>query len=226
MTRDDLVRALWHGRDPFAGVPRQLYAVDPQGWRSEHRFLTEALDARRQDDGRPALVVEIGAWKGMSALFMAEHLERAGIAGTVVCVDTWLGAVDHWADPALHDELCVEGGYPALYRKFLANVLARGLGHRIVPLPLDSTNAAALFALRGLEAGVIHLDAGHEEASVRADLEAWWPRLAPGGWLVADDYDPSGGRFPGVQRAVDGFASSRDLGGPRHHYGKCVLVKP
>jgi hypothetical protein len=34
---------------------------------------------------------------------------------------------------------------------------------------------AELMRLRGVVADVIHLDAGHEEASVAADLRAWWP---------------------------------------------------
>ncbi len=176
MTRQDLIAALWHGRDPFADPPADLRPADLQGWRSIHPYLEEAVI-----EFRPRVVIEIGTWKGASALFLARTMAENEVAGTVIAVDTWLGAVDHWADEALFAELATEHGYPSLYRTFLANVVREGMTDHIVPLPLDSVNAAELLRLRGVTADVIHLDAGHEETSVAADLRAWWPVLRPGG---------------------------------------------
>lgn len=221
MTRDDLIAALWHGRDPFADPPADLRPLDLQGWRSIHPYLEEAVTERR-----PAVIVEIGTWKGASTLYLARTLAEHGVPGTVIAVDTWLGAVDHWADAGLFAELATEHGFPSLYRTFLANVLREGMADRVVPLPLDSVNAAELMRLRGVTADVIHLDAGHEEASVAADLRAWWPVLRPGGLFIADDYDRLGGRFPGVTRAVDAFCAEFGLDGPWSLRGKCRFVKP
>ena len=95
-----------------------------------------------------------------------------------------------------------------------------------MPLPLDSVNAAELMRLRGVTADVIHLDAGHEEASVAADLRAWWPVLRPGGLFIADDYDSLGGRFPGVMRAVDAFCAEAGVKGPWSQRGKAKFTKP
>ena len=221
MTRQDLIAALWHGRDPFADPPADLRSLDLQGWRSVHPYLEEAVT-----DLRPGVVVEIGTWKGASALYLARTMAQQGVAGTVIAVDTWLGAVDHWADAALFAELATEHGFPSLYRTFLANVVREGMADRVVPLPLDSVNAAELLRLRGVSADVIHLDAGHEEASVAADLRAWWPILRPGGLLIADDYDRLGGRFPGVTRAVDAFCAETGLPAPWSLRGKCKILKP
>jgi predicted O-methyltransferase YrrM len=221
MTRQDLIAALWHGRDPFADPPADLRPADLQGWRSIHPYLEEAVTAFR-----PRVVIEIGTWKGASALFLARTMAENDVTGTVIAVDTWLGAVDHWADEELFAELATEHGYPSLYRTFLANVVRAGMTDRLVPLPLDSVNAAELLRLRGITADVIHLDAGHEEASVAADLRAWWPLLRPGGLLIADDYDRLGGRFPGVQRAVDAFCIEAGVQGPWSLRGKCKFVKP
>ncbi|WP_342108661.1 class I SAM-dependent methyltransferase [Methylobacterium sp. SI9] len=221
MTRQDLIAALWHGRDPFADPPADLRPADLQGWRSIHPYLEEAVIAVR-----PRVVIEIGTWKGASALFLARTMAEHDVAGSVIAVDTWLGAVDHWADAALFAELATEHGYPSLYRTFLANVVREGMTDRIVPLPLDSVNAAELLRLRGIAADVIHLDAGHEEASVAADLRAWWPILRPGGLLIADDYDSTGGRFPGVTRAVDAFCAEAGVQGPWSLRGKCKFIKP
>ncbi|WP_298964213.1 class I SAM-dependent methyltransferase [uncultured Methylobacterium sp.] len=221
MTRQTILDALWHGRDPFADPPETLRPLDLQGWRSVHPYLDEAVR-----EWRPGVVVEIGTWKGASALHLARTMAAGGIPGTVIAVDTWLGAVDHWADPELFSELVPENGYPSLYRTFLANVLREGMADRIVPLPLDSVNAAELMRLRGVVADVIHLDAGHEEASVAADLRAWWPVLRPGGLFIADDYDRLGGKFPGVGRAVDAFCAEHGLQGPWSLRGKGKFVKP
>lgn len=73
-------------------------------------------------------------------------------------------------------------------------------------------NAAERLRLRDVTADVIHLDAGHEEASVAADLRAWWPIRRQGGLLIADDDDRRGGRFPGVTRAVDAFCTEAKRG--------------
>lgn len=221
MTRQDLIAALWHGRDPFADPPADLRPLDLQGWRSVHPYLADAVSAFR-----PRVVVEIGTWKGASALYLARTMAEHGVAGTVIAVDTWLGAVDHWADESLFAELATEHGFPSLYRTFLANVVREGMTDRVIPLPLDSVNAAELLRLRGVTADVIHLDAGHEEASVAADLRAWWPVLRPGGLFIADDYDRLGGRFPGVTRAVDAFCAETGVEGPWSERGKCKFVKP
>lgn len=221
MTRQDLISALWHGRDPFADPPADLRPLDLQGWRSVHPYLADAVSAFR-----PRVVVEIGTWKGASALYLARTMAEQGVAGTVIAVDTWLGAVDHWADESLFAELATEHGFPSLYRTFLANVVREGMTDRVIPLPLDSVNAAELLRLRGVTADVIHLDAGHEEASVAADLRAWWPVLRPGGLFIADDYDRLGGRFPGVTRAVDAFCAETGVEGPWSERGKCKFVKP
>ncbi|MGU3329368.1 class I SAM-dependent methyltransferase [Methylobacterium mesophilicum] len=221
MTRDDILAVLWYGRDPFANPPAELRPLDLQGWRSQHVFLDDAVR-----EWRPSVIVEVGAWKGASALYMAKAMVEYEIAGTVIAVDTWLGAVDHWADPSLFAELATDHGYPSLYRTFLANVLREGLADRVVPLPLDSVNAAELMRLRGVQADVIHLDAGHEQASVAADLAAWWQVLRPSGLFIVDDYDPTSGSFPGVQRAVDAFCAEHAIKGPWPLRGKCKFLKP
>ncbi len=220
VTRQDIVDALWHGQDPFAASPDTLRPADLQGWRSQHPFLEEVVA-----DWRPRVVVEIGVWKGASVITLARAMERHGVEGTIIAVDTWLGAVDHWADPGLLAELRSENGYPTLYRTFLGNVLHEGQAGRVVPLPLDSTNAAALMQMRGIAADVIHLDAGHEEASVAADLAAWWPVLRVGGMMIADDYDAEGGKFPGVMRAVNAFCAAHAIEGPWALRGKCKFIK-
>jgi len=78
-TRRRMVQALWQGRDPFVGFPATLYQVDPQGWNSGHRYLGEAIA-----ELKPALVVEIGVWKGGSTMTLASGLKGLGPDGVVI----------------------------------------------------------------------------------------------------------------------------------------------
>lgn len=65
-------------------------------------------------------------------------------------------------------------------------------------------------------ASFIYIDASHEYGHVRADIEAWWPKLKVGGMMAGDDY--YNGYVPiadytfGVKDAVDEF-----FGGERNH---------
>ena len=106
----------------------------------------------------------------------------------------------------------------------MGNVIRAGHAGRVVPLPMDSLNAARLLAHHGLRPDVIHVDAGHDLLSVSSDLSAWWPLLVPGGLLIGDDYRVDG-RWPGVRQAFDGFFAPMGL--PlEHRRGKCRVRKP
>lgn len=53
----------------------------------------------------------------------------------------------------------------------------------------------------------IYIDAGHDYKNCYSDLEAWWPKLRPGGLFSGDDYglgDPSGNLLP---LTIERFAS-------------------
>ncbi|HEX3537808.1 MAG TPA: class I SAM-dependent methyltransferase, partial [Stellaceae bacterium] len=95
-----------------------------------------------------------------------------------------------------------------LYWQFLSNVLHRGHASRIVPLAQSSENAAFLLRQAGVTAGLIHIDAAHDYAAVRRDIETYWELLQPGGYLVGDDYVPV---WPDVIRATDEWAAELGL---------------
>jgi hypothetical protein len=218
--RQHLIARLWAGKDPFDGFTATM-APDLQGWNSSHPYLIEAIDRFR-----PALVVEIGVWKGGSVLTLAERLRQMGCPGVVLAVDTWLGSSEHWIDPALTGLIPRQFGFPLMYFQFLSNVAHAGLTEQVLPLPQDSANAAEIVAALGLAPAVIHLDAAHDEAAVTADLDRWWPLLAPGGMLIADDYDATGRVWPSVGRAVEAFLDRTPHEGFAALPYKCRFTKP
>jgi hypothetical protein len=75
------------------------------------------------------------------------------------------------------------------------------------PVQSDSTEAAKVF---NNDLDLVFLDGGHWFGQVAADIEAWWPRVKPGGWLGGHDYKvPGFGN--GVAAAVDQWSESVGL---------------
>ena len=64
---------------------------DPQGWFRNTKVVDDVIAAIRPD-----CILEVGSWKGASALYMGEKLREINQDCAVVCVDTWLGSVEHW----------------------------------------------------------------------------------------------------------------------------------
>ncbi len=217
--RSTIIQKLHRGQDPFVGFPGERYALDIQGWGSEHPYLVEAMDAVQ-----PRVVVEIGVWKGGSTLTMARRLKELRLDAVVIAVDTWLGSWDHWENDEWFGHLRLEKGYPTLARAFMANVVKSGLQDYVVPLPLDSLNAAHVIRSFDIIPDVVHIDGGHDYEAVSADLRVWWDLLKPGGLLIGDDY--SDYSWPDVKRAFDDFFGARDLMPFEFEDNKCRIRKP
>ena len=88
----DRVRAMLHPVDPFEGF-------DPAG-------RTPADPATNRDVFLPVLArlkssvgVEVGAWKGASSVVFARAMREANPDACLVCVDTWLGSIEHFTNP-------------------------------------------------------------------------------------------------------------------------------
>jgi predicted O-methyltransferase YrrM len=67
----------------------------------------------------------------------------------------------------------------------------------------DTSETAVLYAQTlGRQPGlydVVFIDALHDYESVKQDIDLWWPRVRPGGYLCGHDYNH---KWPGVMRAV------------------------
>ncbi len=76
---------------------------------------------------------------------------------------------------------------------------------------LDSVRAAQEFGDATLD--FVYIDANHAYGPVLADMDAWWPKVKPGGVFGGDDYgnDTNWPNFIEVKRAVDRWMAQHKL---------------
>jgi predicted O-methyltransferase YrrM len=198
------IRDILYGASPYDGFDRSPYPIDMQGWGSDHPILTRAIEVVR-----PTRMVEVGSWKGRSAINMAKKIKQLGLDCELVCVDTWLGAPEHWLKlhPDLYESLKIAHGHPQLYYTFLSNVVANEVQDIITPFPQTSENAAKVFYGMGAKFDIVYVDAAHESGPVKRDLELYWNLLSEDGILIGDDYLI----WTGVTDAANAFAREKEL---------------
>lgn len=173
------------------------------GWDSENPWFEYCVKATE-----PSLIVEVGTWLGASAVHLATLCKKHGFNAKVICVDTWLGGSEHYANPEWCATLDFKCGYPQLYYGFLRHIIESGCFDRIVPLPLDTKSGAEVLALQHLKPNLIYIDAGHSFDACLADLRNYAPLLDDDGLILGDDF-----RGQEVARAVGTFVSGAGGGG-------------
>ena len=190
------LREAFLGVDPFVGYEPE-YPLDVS-WSNGIPIIGNEIFERVfvNQHQRPSLVIEVGSWKGASAIKMADYVAANG---TIVCVDTWLGSYEMYQFPDMYRK----NGYPQVYYQFLSNVIHSGKQNIIVPMPITSHVAALLLSSWGVKADAIYLDASHDYHDAKRDLEDYWPLVKDGGVLFGDDYSDG---FPGVKRAANEFS--------------------
>lgn len=204
--------------DPYSAFDPRGLSRDLQGWASEHHYFPTLVSM-----AKPKQIIEVGSWKGASAINMARHALPIDPEVTVLCVDTWLGSNEVlWSDPELRNLLRLEDGYPTVYRQFLTNIIAEGLTDTVFPLPMTSISAAELLAKFEVQADLIYIDAAHGEYEVYGDLIHYWPLVRPGGIMFGDDYYSS---WDGVIKSVNRFAYEQGLA-LETNAGKWFVTKP
>ncbi len=197
---------LFFDRNPYADFDHSGYPDDRQGWGSSHSIFRTLIDAVR-----PTIIVEVGSWKGASAIHMAQTAESFGQRPSIVCIDTWLGTIESYVwrrtQPNLHTDLRLQSGWPHLYYQFLANVVRAGFAEKIVPLPQTSQIGLRIIKELRLRPELIYIDASHDYNDVKQDLSVAWECVAENGVIFGDDYQA----WVGVTRAVDEFCAGHNL---------------
>lgn len=140
-------------------------AEDPEGWFcGENRAVLERRVAGAK------VVLELGAWKGMSTRWLCEHTEDA-----VITVDHWKGSAEHQGRPELAQ----------LYEIFVANCWEHR--DRLIPVRSDSIAGMRQIESLGIKPDVIYVDTSHDADHLEWELGAAFD-LFPSAHIVGDDW--------------------------------------
>jgi predicted O-methyltransferase YrrM len=135
-----------------------------------------------------AKFIEIGSWKGRSAAFMAVEILNSNKKIDFYCVDTWQGSEEHAQDEIIKQK--------SLYEEFLCNI--EPVKDIINPVRDTSLSASESFPNNYFD--FIFIDAAHDYENVKADIQAWFPKLKKGGIIAGHDYHQN---WSGVVQAVN-----------------------
>jgi len=142
--------------------------------------------------------VEVGVYLGRSICSLMEVLERSGKNMSVIGIDTCRGSGPEGPRHRDYHAAAVARGDGTFAGALHKNILDCGYGDSVMLIIADSVNASRLFSDASLD--WVHLDARHDYASVKNDIESWVPKVKAGGWISGDDYDNV--KWPEVVRAV------------------------
>lgn len=201
----DRLMSMIHGRNPYDGFVPETASLD--GVVLDSGANVGSLQ-RLVSENRPRVIIEIGSWRGSSAINMARKIDADGV---IVCVDTWLGSIDFIEDHghSRYHQLRLKNGYPQVYFTFLSNVINSGQHDKIVPFPNTSSTAYRKLMQCDVKADMVYVDGSHEEEDVYDDISNYWNLLRDpaASIMVGDDY----GSHDGVRVAVNRFAEEKGL---------------
>lgn len=178
-------------------------------WFSNQKLLTAVLD-KHIDKSKPLLFLEIGSWKGRSALwFLENYLSHAD--SRIYCIDTW--DVSAWNDfnteksfLQTNTQRAIELKVDSLYEIFLHNIQAKGFSEKCIPVRKKSVDALKEFENNSFD--FAYVDGDHSAQGSYEDLVACWPKLKIGGIMFGDDWtwkDDTDNTYP-VQQAAKRFS--------------------
>lgn len=157
---------------------------------------------------KEVLIIEVGSWKGSSAISMAKYFLNKNITPTIFCIDTWNGSTYHRYYDSAFPSLKCKNGFPTLYPRFISNIIHAELQEYIIPIPHSSHDAARYLKKLNISADFCYVDACHEYDEVLDDIKSYWDLVKPGGTMLGDDHDAG---WPDVVAAVCKFSTEQKL---------------
>jgi hypothetical protein len=170
-------------------IPRRL---------ERHRLLAQLP--------REAACAEIGTWQGD----FAERILKSRRPRVLHLVDPWEHREEHTYERAMfggtrEGQAEMDAIHSSVLERF-DSAIERG---QVEVHRCRSVEAAASFADGSLD--WVYIDGDHTYEAVKADLDAYYRTVRPGGLLAGDDYGVPGWWGDGVTRAVEEFAAKAPL---------------
>ena len=145
--------------------------------------------------------IEVGVWRGDFTRTMHDMLNPKRTIG----VDPY-ALYEGYTDKPDVNEFANQENLDKLYDR----VLRKFQDSNWELIREQSVNAANMFANESID--FVYLDGDHKYEPVLADIEAWWPKIRPGGILSGHDYTEGSHieKF-GVIQAVTEFREKHNL---------------
>jgi predicted O-methyltransferase YrrM len=142
-----------------------------EGW-LHPREMRKLFELAKESQGRGA-IIEVGSWKGKSTICLASG-SRAGRGTKIHAIDPHTGSPEH-AETL---------GEVRTFKEFQQNIRNAGVEEVVIPHVEESVSAAEKFK-EPVE--VAFIDGLHEYEGVKADFEAWFPKVVDGGMMAFHD---------------------------------------
>jgi precorrin-6B methylase 2 len=157
-----------------------------EGWFCMEEQYLELLDATPEG----GVFVELGCFKGKSTAFIGVEIHKRKRDINFFAIDSFQGATNS-TDA---NEIKAYEGISEIEESYTYNVAP--IGNKIKTIVSLTDKAAQYF--NDKEIDVIFIDAGHSYEAVKADIEAWLPKMKPNGIMAGHDYKA----WEGVNKAV------------------------
>ncbi len=146
----------------------------------------------------PAIFVEVGCWKGQSAVFMLNTILASGKSIVLYCIDPWSLKSEFYLS-RFGDRALGLKDPDALAKVFRKNIQPYRDKVPICAPRTTSLDGAKMFADGALD--FVFIDGDHRPEAVEADVRAWLPKMKPTGILAGDDFG-GGDRVTEVRRGL------------------------
>lgn len=143
-------------------------------WSLADFSIFEIYDKAVANFGDGSTFVEIGCFKGGSVIYLASRIQMAVKKIQVYAVDIW-------------ENMIAPNTEGSIFYDFWHHVMVWYCHQVIKPIQFDSARAANLFDDKSIE--FVFIDGDHSYEGIKRDVEAWLPKIRPGGWIAGHDYN-------------------------------------
>ncbi|MEY3220690.1 MAG: hypothetical protein RIT27_2047 [Pseudomonadota bacterium] len=164
---------------------------------------------------KPKFIVEVGSFKGGSAIKIAHCIKKLNNVSCLICIDPFIGDInmrtgisENGLQNNFNRWLDLKHGAPQIYDQFLVNIIDSG--HSDIVFPLVSTSSIGLGCIQRLHklknfplADFIYLDSSHEPEETYLEIKNCWKTLNKGGFLIGDDWSWESVRNDVIRFCID-----------------------
>jgi hypothetical protein len=97
----------------------------------------------------------------------------SGSISVLLCIDTWLGGLEHWIESGLRQMMRIAYGRSLVYEQFIANIIANNLANYVLLYSTTSILVARFLLEKRLYPQIIFLNNTHLEAETYVEIDLY-----------------------------------------------------